>query len=134
MNTFDELDRHLNEDYNINLWSDDAIDFATELVNRLDEAEWNCLDNVWKDRSIDWQVRLAEAVFSSEKQQVIPLLINMLKAPAIQVALAAAGSLEAKDDVWTPDASLRKDLERLRDSTEGGYRYMIEGLIAHIPN
>ncbi|MBD2767939.1 hypothetical protein IC235_08535 [Hymenobacter sp. BT664] len=113
MNTFNELDRYLAVAYGLDQWSDDAIDHAAELLDGFDEADWHRLERTWRDRPSAWQVRLADAVFGSDKPRVIDLLCQMLKSPEVEVALAAAESLEAKDDVWTPDASLRAVLAKL---------------------
>ena len=133
MDTFDELDRYLAVDYSPNLWSDDAIDRATELLDGLSEADWHRLERTWKDRPIAWQVRLADAVFGSDKPRVIDLLCQMLKSPEVEVAIAAAESLEAKDYVWIPDTSLRDVLEKLLDSVEGGEQHAIKVLLGRIP-
>jgi hypothetical protein len=133
MNAFDELDQYLGVDYNVNLWSDDAIDHATELLDGLNEVDWNRLERTWKDRPVAWQVRLADAVFGSDKLRVIDLLIQMLKSPEIEVAIAAAESLEAKDYIWTPDLSLSDVLEELLDQVKGGHRHTVEVLLARIP-
>ncbi|MEH2064827.1 MAG: hypothetical protein V7K50_21640 [Nostoc sp.] len=133
MDTFDELDQYLGVDYNINLWSDDAIDHATELLDGLSEADWTRLARTWKHRPVAWQVRLADAVFGSDKPRVIDLLVEMLRASEAKVAIAAAESLEAKDYVWTPDSSLRNVLEKLLDQVKVGDRRTIDGLLARIP-
>ena len=129
MDTFDELDRYLTVDYSPNLWSDDAIDCATELLDGLSEADWHRLERTWKDIPIAWQVRLADAVFGSDKPRVIDLLCQMLKSPEVEVAIAAAESLEAKDYV----TSLRDVLEKLLDSVEGGEQHAIKVLLGRIP-
>ncbi|MGL5941711.1 MAG: hypothetical protein ACRC2S_15270 [Waterburya sp.] len=132
MNTFDELDQYLNVDYNINYWSDDAMDYAIELIDRLSEPEWILLKKNWNEKSVAWQVRLADALFGSEQYRVIDLLISMLKSPEIKVAIAAAESLESKDYMWAPDASLRDVLEKLLEQVKDGEQCIIENLIAHI--
>jgi len=133
MDTFDELDQYLGVDYNVNLWSDDAIEHATELLDGLSEVDWTRLKRTWNDRPVAWQVRLADAVFGSDKPRAIDLLVEMLRASEAQVAIAAAESLEAKDDVWTPDSSLRDVLEKLLDQVKVGDRRTVEGLLARIP-
>ena len=59
-------------------------------------------------------VRLADAVFGFDKPRVIDLLCQMLKSPEVEVAIAAAESLDAKDYV----TSLGHILEKLLDSVE----------------
>jgi hypothetical protein len=132
MNKLDELDQYLEPDYSPDYWSEIAIDRATELVDSLDDADWARLQKIWSNRPTAWQVRLADAVFLSDKPQSIDLLCQMLKSHEVQVALAAAESLEAQDDVWTPDPSLRNDLERLLEQLDGGERRTVEALIARI--
>src|ERR1700730_5994691 len=120
MSTFDDLDRYLNSDINLNLWYDRSLFNATELINDLKDDDWERLKNSWKEKSIDWQVRLAEAVFGSDRAGVIDLLCQMLKSPFVEVASAAAESLGAMGDIWKPDASLRGDLEKLLSQVDVG--------------
>jgi hypothetical protein len=138
MSTFDELDRYLQIDYSMNAWSDFAVDRASELIHQLDDAEWARLGHTWKARSVGYQVRLANAVFRSDKPQVISLLLEMLASEEVEVALAAAENLEAKDDVWAPDASLRPLLERVSERVGEqmgpGERGLVDALLARIPH
>jgi hypothetical protein len=138
MSTFDELDRYLQIDYSLNAWSDFAIDRAIDLIEQLDDAEWARLEHTWKARSVGYQTRLADAVFGSDKPRVLSLLLEMLASDEVEVALAAAESLEAKDDVWTPDASLRPLLERVAERVGERMgpedRDTLDTLLARIPH
>ena len=131
MNIFDELDEYLRPDYQVDYWSDYAIDHATELINQLSEEDWGRLEKTWMEREPAWQVRLAGAAFGSTQSSVSVLLTEMLKSPDVEVALAAAESLDAMDKV-TFDHSLRPFLERLLSHADVGYRQMLEGLISRI--
>ncbi|MGA9770395.1 MAG: hypothetical protein WBV94_15255 [Blastocatellia bacterium] len=132
MSTFDELDQYLTPDYQIDYWSDYAIDHATELIDQLNQDDWTRLEKTWMTKEPGWQVRLADGAFGSDKSRVVALLSDMLKSSDLRVALAALESLEARDDATTLDASLHPCLERLLEQTEGTYRQMIEGLISRI--
>lgn len=132
MTTFDELDHYLTPDYQVDYWSDYAIDHATGLIEELSEDDWDHLETTWMNREIMWQVRLAEAAFGSYKSRAASLLCQMVKSADVRVALAAVESLEARDDVVTIDRSLRAYLERLLTQVEEGYRQMVEDLIARI--
>jgi hypothetical protein len=132
MSTFDELDQYLKPDYQVDYWSDYAIDRATELIDQLSEDDWAELEKTWPDREVMWQVRLADAAFSSGKSRIVNLLCQMLKSPEVKVALAAVESLEARDDVVALDPSLRTDLERLLPHVEEGYHQMLEDLIGRM--
>jgi hypothetical protein len=134
MNTLEKLDQYLEVDYNANLWSDDAVEYAVTLADTLSDQEWASLEKIWQERSINWQVRLADAVYGSDKPRVINLLIQMLQSPEISVALAAVDSLEAKDYMWTPSASLRSILEKLLTCANGSNRSAVEKLLSLIQN
>ncbi|HEY0174251.1 MAG TPA: hypothetical protein VGB98_24760 [Pyrinomonadaceae bacterium] len=133
MNNLYELDQELATDYNVNVWSDDVVLYAGQLADGLSDEEWAELERVWRDRPAAWQAKLAEAVFSSPKPRVVGLLVEMLKSPETEGALSAAEHLAAKDDVWTPDESVRGDLERLLARLEGKNRETVESLLARIP-
>jgi hypothetical protein len=132
MNTFEELDEHLTPDYQIDYWSDYAIDHATELIDRLNQEEWSRLEKTWMTKEPGWQMRLADGAFGSGKSRVVALLSDMLKSSDLRVAIAALESLEARDDATALDSSLRPFLEGLLQQTEGGHRRMIEDLISRI--
>lgn len=133
MDSFHELDQELATNYNVDVWSDDIILYASKLADGLSDEEWSELKRVWRGRPADWQVKLTEAVFASEKPRVVGLLVEMLKSSETEAALSAAEHLAAKDDVWTPDASVRGDLERLLPRVEGKNREIVESLLARIP-
>lgn len=132
MSSFDDIDQYLMPDYQVDYWSDYAIDYATELINQLSNDDWALLEKTWPDRNIKWQIRLADAAFGSDKSRAINLLSQMLKSADDRVALAAVESLDARDDARTLNPSLRPYLERLLTHVEGGYRTMVEDLIARI--
>jgi len=131
MSTFDELDQYLVPDYQVDYWSDYAIDHATELIDQLSDSDWKCLEETWAGKSATWQIRLVEAAFGSVGHRVVLLLCQMLKTE-LKVALAAAESLEARDDSDTIDPAVSADLEKLLPSLNGGYYQMVEGLIGRI--
>src|SRR2546423_1308602 len=132
---FNELDKYLNADFGPDAWYDFAIDCATELIEGLETTEEEQLKTIWQNRSVAWQVRLAEAAAGSDKEeQAVDLLAQMLTSPEVQVALAAAEGLEGTDHIWTPSPALRNDLERLRERVQGFDRATVEGLIARIPH
>lgn len=132
MTTFKEFNEYLVSDANGNTWYQSMIDIAGELVDELDEQDWKHLLVVWKNQSINGQIRLAETLSKANQPRIFELLVQMLQSPEFPVALAAADSLEAKDDIWSPHPSLRHILENLRNRTEGGDRQAIERLLARI--
>jgi hypothetical protein len=139
MNTLVKLDQILQVDHNANYWSDEAVVFAATLADTLSDPEWASLEKIWQERRIHWQVRLADAVYRSDKPRVIDLLIQMLQSPEISVAVAAVYSLEAKDYMWTPSAALRSILEKLLICSNGSnrpfsHRTAVEKLLSLIQN
>ncbi len=132
MSLLNELDHYLEPNYNPNEWSDFLIDHATELVDSLHDTDWKILEEIWQNKPIGWQVRLADAAFGSEKPRVINLLTQMLKSSQVEVAIAAAESLEAKDYVWTPNSSLHAVLTNLLHRVKVEDSHIIENLLARI--
>lgn len=131
----EELDRALGIDYNLNLWSDDAIFYVRNLIDGLDSGGWDRLRSAWRVKPIPWQVRFAQAAFAANNLRTIDVLCEMLRSSNVQVALSAAETLneEAIDERWTPTSSTGEDLQRLLRYAEGESRQTIESLIARIP-
>jgi hypothetical protein len=139
VHTLVELDQFLEVDHKANYWSDDAVVYAATLADSLSDPEWASLEKIWPERRIHWQVRLADAVYGSDKPRVVDLLIQMLQSPEISVAIAALDSLEAKDYTWTPSAALRSILEKLLSCANGSnrpfsHRSAVEKLLSLIQN
>ncbi len=132
MNSFNELNQILNCDYNTGTWWELYLHEASELVDCLDDESWNKLQINWAEKSIAWQIKLAEAAFGSDKFRAINLLVQMLKSNNLDVAIAAASSLVAKNYMWTPEESLRAPLENLLDAIQDDNRIIIEQLIANV--
>jgi hypothetical protein len=128
----EELTEYLDRAYGIDYWSDDAIDYARALVNQLGVEQWDALSAGWNAKDIEWQVRLAEAVFGCESPRRVDLLLAMLRSEVMDVAVAAAKSLEASDDVWAPDPSMRSLLQYLHDRAKEEDKYIFEILLAKI--
>ena len=132
MDSFHELDQYLAVSYNLNLWSDDAIDKASQLLDEFTDVEWLLLKTAWRNRPIEWQIKLADAVYGSDKPRVIGLLCEMLTSGEIKVAMAAVESLEAKDYMWTPDVTLENALRKLLKSVEPGEQHLVQLLLNRI--
>lgn len=132
MANYQKLDDFLSQQFSPDYWSDDAMHYATSLVRQLNNEEWNTLATTWHDKPVDWQIKLAEAVYGCEDSQVIDLLIQMLSASALPVAVAASESLEAKDYVWKPAESQREVLLRLLNVLDGYEQETIRKLLTRI--
>lgn len=115
MDKLEELTEYLDRDYGIDYWSDDAIDYASVLLSQFEPEQWNDLFAGWTNHDVEWQVKLAEALCFSGSPRAIDLLLVMLRSKVLDVAVAAAVSLEGNDDVWTPDSSMRGLLQDLFD-------------------
>ncbi len=135
LDRFSELDRALGIDYNLNLWFDDAIFYVRTLINGLDRVGWDQLRSEWRVRPISWQVRLAQAAFAANDLRAIDVLRDMLRSSNVQVALAAAETLneEVIDERWVPTDSTKEDLQRLLRFAEGEAHQTIKSLIARTP-
>jgi len=127
---FNELDQYLAGGYNDDLWSDEIVLRAADIVDGLEDADWTYLRSAWKDKLETWQVRLADAVFESKEPCVAVLLFDMLKSPNDHVALTAAQNLETREEVCPFDVSVRQALEGLLSRVDDGDRGAVETVLA----
>ncbi len=111
----EELTEYLGRAYGEDLWSDFAIDGAADLLNQLGKEQWDDLSTSWMSHDMKWQVRLAQALSWCESPRALDLLLVMLRSDKLEIVIAAAESLDGKDDVWTPDSSMRNLLQGLYD-------------------
>jgi len=126
---FNKLDQCLAGGYNDDLWSDEIVLRAAGMADGLDDADWAHLRSAWNDKPETWQVRLADAVFESKKPRVVALLCDMLRSPNDQVAVAAAQSLETREEVCPFDVSTRQALEGLLSRVDDGDRTTVEAVL-----
>jgi hypothetical protein len=95
--SFAQLDEYLNQEFSPDNWSDHAVIYAFELVQKLTPADWEELKSGWCDRPQEWQLRCAEIISDADSQQAIPLLLEMLETPDDELTLTAADSLRSID-------------------------------------
>ncbi len=92
---FQQLDEYLNNEFSADLWSDDAVIYAIDLVQKMTPTDWDSLKSCWRDRPQEWQYRCAEIISDADSQQVIPLLLEMLQTPDDELTITAADSLRS---------------------------------------
>lgn len=61
-------------------------------------------------------------------------LLVMLRSDVLEVVVAAAEILEAKDDVWAPDDSMRDLFQDLYDHLVAEDKYIFSILLSKIPD
>jgi hypothetical protein len=94
---FQELDEYLAQEFSMNYWADDAIDYAYELFQRMQPADWNSLKSYWRTRPKQWQYRCADALSGADPWRAAPLLLEMIQDPDDDLAQQAADTLNALD-------------------------------------
>jgi hypothetical protein len=92
---FQQLDEYLNKEFSPDLWSDHAVIYAIDLVQKMTPADWDSLKSCWRDRRQEWQYRCAEIISDADSQQVIPLLLEMLQTPDDRLTITAVDSLRS---------------------------------------
>jgi hypothetical protein len=127
-----ELDQLLMIEFHIDYWSDNVVLHATQLTKNLNTEEWERLRTIWHDRPVNWQISLADALLGSPEPHGSELLATMLSSPYVEVALAAAESLEAQSDMWTPDPSLVDVLRQLSTKVKVEDRPVIDRLLSRV--
>lgn len=92
---FQQLDEYLKNEFSADLWSDDAVIYAIDLVQKMTPTDWDSLKSCWRDRPQEWQYRCAEIISDADSQQVIPLLLEMLQTPDDELTITAVDSLRS---------------------------------------
>ena len=111
---FKQLDEYLNKEFSADLWSDDAVIYAIDLVQKMIPTDWDSLKSCWRNRTKEWQSRCAEIISDADSPQVIPLLLEMLQTPDDELTIIAADSLRSID-VAEQNVYLNQDiLKRLQ--------------------
>jgi hypothetical protein len=111
-----ELDNYLQVDHNPDAWSDFSFERAVQLLDSLDNQDWEMIKQIWYERSPDWQGRLADALFSCNNIRAITLLEDLLQSNDLEVLEQVLESLEGRDDVYQPSESVKprlREIERL---------------------
>jgi hypothetical protein len=132
MDKLRELTEYLGRAYGADIWSDFAVDGATDLLDQLGAEQWDELSSAWNSKDVKWQVRLCQALGTCQSPRALDLLLTMLRSDVLEVAVAAAESLESKDDVWAPDSSMRNLLQDLHDRAAEKDKYIFAILLAKI--
>jgi len=97
MAAFEELDHFLSLDFSDDFWSDEGVLHAHALVQNLGEGEWPKLRASWTARSEVWQIRCADVLPEGAPQEVIPVLIQMVRNASRDVCITALDSLREFD-------------------------------------
>lgn len=108
-----ELDNYLKLDHHPDTWSDFSFERAVQLLDSLDNQDWKMIEQIWYDRSRDWQGRLADALFSCSNICAITLLEDMLQSDDLEVLEQVLESLEGRDDVYQPSESVKPRLQEV---------------------
>lgn len=95
MTVFQELDVYLGQEFSVDYWSDEAILYASALVQKMTPTDWEALRASWRVRPKEWQYRCAEVLSQADPQQAIPVLLDMLQTPDGELAVTAADALRA---------------------------------------
>ena len=95
MMIFPQLDQYLKEEFSADYWSDYAVLYAIELVQKMTPTDWNQLKSCWRDRAPLWQYRSAEIIADGDSRQAIPLLLEMLETADDELTLTAVDSLRS---------------------------------------
>lgn len=93
-------------------WSDVARPRAAEALAALDDHAWAALVAGCAAQAAPWRMRLTEALILLDDARSLALLEDLVGAAEPAVAAAAAEALIERGYVWSPDRSLRADLER----------------------
>lgn len=129
-----QLKTGLEMDYNPDHWSDNIKTEMGELIDRLDDKEWDKLSKIWKDQRPTWQSKLAEAAFLSDQPRVIPLLVSMLRTESSAVGAAVARTLVEKEYFWDPSNDLIPDIKRLLDKATIHEKNDLLALLKRLPH
>ncbi len=134
MKLLSELISGLEANYNPDYWSDNVKTEMGGLIDQLSEAEWAELVDSWKYQSQIWRRNFADAAFLSDKERVVPLLIDMLRSQESAVGAAVARTLVEKAYFWDPEVDLVTDLKRHLKSASEIEKIDLQALLNRLPH
>lgn len=134
MDSFTSLIEVLEPDYNPDYWSDVVLHSAGEQLGALDEEGWSRLGSEWKQRPGAWRQRLSQALTLVEDPRAMELLVAMLGSAEPAVGSAVAEALLEKGYRWSPEVSLRADLERHLGQAAPHEQEPIRRLLGRLPS
>lgn len=135
MAAFEELDEYLREDYNIDYWSDDAIDYAYDLIQKMTPRDWDTFKACWRTRPQQWQYYSAQILSRAHMDNAIPLLLEMIQTPDDELAVTAADSLRslyAGELDLEVDSSVVDRLKALAQAQPGLTARVVNELLRHL--
>lgn len=133
MTAVEPLIESLDSDYSPDYWADHVKLQVARALDQLDDAGWARLTAEWPRRLAGWRIRTAEALSLSACPQATALLTHMLASPEPEVGHAIAEALLELDYQWSPEVSLRADLERHLLNAAPGARPTIQRLLGRLP-
>ena len=85
----------LDKRYSPDLWSDEGINVAVEILDGFSASDWNVLTREIKTKDGIWQAKCAETLSESNPRYAIPILKSMLSSDNKDVVEAAVDSLNS---------------------------------------
>jgi hypothetical protein len=133
MTAVEPLIDSLDSDYSPDYWADHVKLQVARSLDQLDDAGWARLIAEWPHRPAGWRIRAADASSLSASPHAITLLTHMLAAPEPEVGHAIAEALLELDYQWSPEVSLRADLERHLRNASPAARPPLQRLLGRLP-
>jgi hypothetical protein len=122
------LDGEPNPDY----WSDVLRPRARAALDAV-AGDLSALATHARSQPPTWRIRLAEAAMLAEHPGATDLLIDLLTGAEPEVGVAVTEALIERGYVWSPEVSLRADLERHLAGASDAGRPVIERLLRRLP-
>ena len=93
MGQFNQLDELLASAAPNDSWGDDGVLRAARVLQAFESEDWRKLACAWSDRPELWQCLAANVLSDGEKDQAIPLLLDIILRGSGQAKIAACDSL-----------------------------------------
>jgi hypothetical protein len=133
-NSFIALLQLLAPHYNPDHWADDVQLDVAALLDHLPPGDWQRLADEARRAPSGWCVHLADAARATSNAQASDLLIELLRRTEPEVGAAAAAALLELDYQWSPEVSLRADLQRHLATASEMQAAAIRRLLGRLPS
>lgn len=90
---YNELDNYLSSEFSVDYWSDEGINIAVNTVENFSEDDWKLLVINASEKSLDWQVKLANVLGDFTTENSVTILISLLGSNNDEVIEAAIDSI-----------------------------------------
>ncbi|MEA5519970.1 hypothetical protein [Limnoraphis robusta] len=133
MKKIDELKQLLKSSSVQDVWYDVDLPKVGELLNHLNEKEWETIIAESECLPVSSQRKLSQASIYTENKNALRLLLKLLHSTDTEVGTLVAESLIEKNYKWDPEESIVEDLKRHIKQASEEQKKVLERLLGRLP-